>query len=323
MGTWLLDAGAEAASPETTFDEVIGLWPDLSSAYADAMGTCWAIVDPVALELCRLRVATLQRCSSELAVRYEEAVVAGLTEAKIDRLGQWPSDDVFTDDERACVEYAEQYAIDAHGVSERMVGELKTRLGDDTYRALQGAIALFDGFGHFRNALALASVDGNLDELVMVRAPEVTQLDFGTAWITLWATLMRKAAVDPALMEMARLRNAKFTDCVHCRSIRFSRAIDAGLDEDRIALIDDFETSDLSSKEKAVLRYTDAVLLDPRHLSPELGVEMLGHFNARELVELTAGIAMYLGGSKWNIINLGKVDGELPVHAHAEPEFPQ
>lgn len=316
MGTRLLEHDTDA-----TFDEVLGIWPEFARAYDTALGTGWAVVEPVALELCRLRVATLQGCWSELAVRHQESIEGGLTEDKISRLAQWPIDDAFSDDERACIEYAEQYAIDAHGVTDKMVEDLKSRLGADVYRALQGAIALFDGFGHFRNVLLAGHVDE--EPLVTVRAPAVAQPDFPDAWITLWATLMRNGRVDPALMEMARLRNAKFTDCVHCRSIRFTRAIDAGLDEDRIALIADFEASALSLKEKAVLRYTDAVLLDPLNLSPGLCAEMFEHFTVPELVELTAGIAMYLGGSKWNIINLGKVDGELPVHAHAEPEFPQ
>lgn len=315
MATWLLEPDTD-----TTFGTVMGLWPEFSRAYDTALGTCWAIVDPVALELCRLRVATLQGCRSELAVRHQEAIDGGLPEGKISRLAHWPTDDAFSDDERACIEYAEQYVIDAHGVTDGMVEDLKSRLGDDVYHALQGAIALFDGFGHFRNVLAIGPEDG--EPPVAVRASEVAQPDFGAAWITTWATLMRNGTVDPALMEMARLRNAKFTNCVHCRSIRFTRAIDAGLDEDRIALIDEFEASDLSPEEKAVLRYTDAVLLDPLNLSAELRAEMLEMFTVPELVEITAGIAMYLGGSKWNIINLGKVDGELPVHAHAEPEFP-
>jgi len=66
-----------------------------------------------------------------------------------------------------------------------------------------------------------------------------------------------------------------------------------------VALIaDGFEESDLSRREKAVIRYVDTFLTDPHRLGDEQRQELLGHLTAEELVELTAAVALFMGFSK-------------------------
>ncbi|HEY6319756.1 MAG TPA: hypothetical protein VI462_17930 [Acidimicrobiia bacterium] len=66
-----------------------------------------------------------------------------------------------------------------------------------------------------------------------------------------------------------------------------------------MALIaDGYETSALTAREQAVLRYVDTILTDPHALRDAQRDELLAHFGPAELVELTAGVALFLGFSK-------------------------
>ncbi len=47
-----------------------------------------------------------------------------------------------------------------------------------------------------------------------------------------------------------------------------------------------------------MIRYVDTFLADPHDLSDALRRELLQHLRADELVELTAGVALFMGFSK-------------------------
>jgi len=47
-----------------------------------------------------------------------------------------------------------------------------------------------------------------------------------------------------------------------------------------------------------VLRYVDTILTDPHALIDAQRAELLAHFSPAQLVELTAGVALFLGFSK-------------------------
>ena len=47
-----------------------------------------------------------------------------------------------------------------------------------------------------------------------------------------------------------------------------------------------------------MLRYVDAILTDPHGVTDAQHRELLEHFSAAQLVELTAGLALFLGFSK-------------------------
>jgi len=66
-----------------------------------------------------------------------------------------------------------------------------------------------------------------------------------------------------------------------------------------VALVaDGYETSALTAREKAVLRYVDTILTDPAGLTGAQRDELLALFSPAQLVELTAGVALFLGFSK-------------------------
>src|SRR5579859_3108170 len=123
--TWL----AEAPPGGTDWDRLGSLYPDLFAAVAGLVGAAWQEVDPVLLELCRLRIATLLRYDAELERRSARAEAAGLTEAKLGELPTWPASPRFTDAERAALALAEQFVIDANGVTDAQVAAVTDHLG--------------------------------------------------------------------------------------------------------------------------------------------------------------------------------------------------
>lgn len=153
-GGWL----PAVAPGATAFDRVFGLRPDLYADYRAFSSSFWTRrpVAPVILELCRLRVAQLLGCEAELRLRYEPARAAGLDEAKIALLTRWPTAPAFTDAERTCLGYAEQFVLDVHGITDPQAAEVTAHLTPAGLVALTEALALFEGFARFRLILGVA-----------------------------------------------------------------------------------------------------------------------------------------------------------------------
>jgi alkylhydroperoxidase family enzyme len=139
------------------FDRVLGWRPELLADYRAFLTELWTggAVDPVVLELCRLRVAQLLGCEAELRLRYEPARAAGLGEAKIALLERWPTAAGFSEVERACLAYAEQFVLDVHGIDDGDAAALAAHLTPGGLVALTEALALFEGFARFRLVLGV------------------------------------------------------------------------------------------------------------------------------------------------------------------------
>jgi AhpD family alkylhydroperoxidase len=152
---------------------------------------------------------------------------------------------------------------------------------------------------------------------VLAHQPELLH-----AFLRLYGTLWSRGGVDHATKEVARLRNARVTDCRYCRNVRFAQAREEGLTEEVVALIDEgFGESALSDRHKAVIRYADAFLVNPTGLSAELRAEMLRHFTPAEVVELTAGLALFMGFSKIAVA-LGQEPASMPTTIVPTPDVP-
>jgi len=133
------------------------------------------------------------------------------------------------------------------------------------------------------------------------------------AFQQLYGTLWSRGVVDHPTKEVARLRNARVTGCGFCRNVRFDQARRDGLSEELVAMIDDdFAESALSERHKAVIRYADVFLTDPYALTDELRAEMQRLFTPEEIVELSAGLALFMGFSKIAVV-LGQAPESMPT----------
>ncbi len=131
------------------------LLPELNARWREFEATVWSSpLDPVLLELCRLRIATLLRDGIGSTARTTVAVRGGLTEELVAALPNWPVSPLFGPRERAALAIAELFVIDAHAVTDDTCAELLANLTEAEATALTMAIALFDATSRARLALA-------------------------------------------------------------------------------------------------------------------------------------------------------------------------
>ena len=151
----------EAAPGENPLERVFGLRPNLFDAWRDFALIFWEkrLLDPVLLELVRLRVAQLHDARFPLASRRPEALAAGLDESKIAELDHWWRSPAFTELESACLRFAEQFVLDAKAMSDEQAGPVVAALGEKGTVALVEALAIFDGFGRFCRMLEIEPED--------------------------------------------------------------------------------------------------------------------------------------------------------------------
>jgi len=141
-------------------------------------------------------------------------------------------------------------------------------------------------------------------------------------FLKLYGTLWSHGVLDQSSKEIARIRNARRVGCAICKSIRFDGARKEGLSETLVAQIQDgFEAGELSARQKAVLRWTDTFLSGEPEPDAVLQREMLAHFTPAEIVELTAGLALFMGFSKI-AVSLGGMPDALPVNVQPTPDWP-
>lgn len=154
--TWL----PENAPGATPLDRCFALRPAAYDRFRELYGGLWdpAVIDPRILELCRLRVATILGSESERAIRFEDAAAAGVTEADVAELPRWPTSTAFSDCERACIEFAEQYVMDPHELTDAHFGALHEHLDAPALATLTLAVAMFDALTRFRLALGVEPV---------------------------------------------------------------------------------------------------------------------------------------------------------------------
>jgi alkylhydroperoxidase family enzyme len=139
--TWL-----ELPPGDSDWDRYVALCPDQLAAVAGLVAAAWSSTDPVLLELSRIRMATALGFTSEMQRRTERAQAAGLTEEKVAELAAWPTSPRFDARERACLAFAEQFVIDANGVTDAQVGDLTAQLGaEGTYTFVQ-AVSVLETF---------------------------------------------------------------------------------------------------------------------------------------------------------------------------------
>jgi alkylhydroperoxidase family enzyme len=193
--------------------------------------------------------------------------------------------------ETVIAEFAEQFSVDVSTISVELRGRLFKALGDSIFSAVvlmyiadfiprvrAGLEALGVGEQYLAWTRGLIAWDHTTDP------SDVVFNDFLPA-----VGAMR--ALDPVTSELVRLRGAAQHNCRLCKSVRESRALDAGGSETLYADVEHFEQSKLlDERAKAALRYADALIWTPAHLVADVVVEVRSRFSEVEAVELTFDI---------------------------------
>jgi alkylhydroperoxidase family enzyme len=207
--------------------------------------------------------------------------------------------------EAVIAEFAEQFSVDVSTISVEQRSKLFKALGDSTFSAVV-LMYIADFIPRVRAGLEALGV--GTQYLEWTRGPiewdhatdpsDVVFNDFLPA-----VGAMRE--LDPVTSELVRLRGAAQHNCRLCKSVRESRALDAGGSETLYADVEHFEQSKLlDERAKAALRYADALIWTPAHLVADVVVEVRSRFSEVEAIELTFDvmrnasnkIAVSLGG---------------------------
>jgi alkylhydroperoxidase family enzyme len=152
--TWL----AGLPEGDTDWARLAALAPEAAAALSDVVAAAWDETDPVLLELARLRIATLLGNRAEQQRRSARARDAGLTEAKLAALPDWPSSPHFSARERAGLSFAEQFVVDANGVTDEQVTDLTAHLGVAGCYAFVEAVSVVETFQRACLTLGLEEV---------------------------------------------------------------------------------------------------------------------------------------------------------------------
>lgn len=150
--TWLpLDAAADDTDAAAPLDRVFGLVPGAYDAYRDldAALAAGGAVDPALVALCRLRIDQIVGSATE------DATVGGLSTEKRDAIRSWPTSPLYTETDRAALNFTEKYVMDASSVDDDDCGALRSHLSDPEIAALVIAVAMGDAMARFRVALGV------------------------------------------------------------------------------------------------------------------------------------------------------------------------
>lgn len=155
--TWL----EKTADGATELDRVFGLLPQAYERFRVMYATLWdpAVFDPATLELCRLRVAALLGGPLESPFGGYELLHGDLMKGKTDAVAGYATSPLFSDRERSCIAFAEQYVLDPHALTDEDFAALSKHCAPIEIATLTLAVATFDALTRMRLALDAAGDD--------------------------------------------------------------------------------------------------------------------------------------------------------------------
>ena len=117
------------------FKQVLGDRTRVAKELVDIHDLAWEVTNKEILGLCKLRIAMILGCDSEVDVMSQQ-----LNSVKVSDLSQWPTSNHFSDLEKSCLRFAEEFIIDVASIPDNSAFAIRDELGDE-------------GFVNFVNAL--------------------------------------------------------------------------------------------------------------------------------------------------------------------------
>lgn len=129
-------------------------------------------------------------------------------------------------------------------------------------------------------------------------------------------TYVRQCGLEPALLELVKIRASQINGCAYCLDMHTKDARVLGESEQRIYALDAWrETPFYSARERAALAWTESVTLVGRDHVPDVAFEEVSaHFTEMEVVNLTWAVVTI---NSWNrvAIAMRSVPGSYePAH---------
>ncbi len=107
--------------------------------------------------------------------------------------------------------------------------------------------------------------------------------------------------VPTKIMELLRLRLSNIHGCRYCNKGNTQSALEAGLSQDQIDSLFDYEEGPFSEGEKAALRLADQIVLtnNDGQLTPELYDQLKPHFDDGQIFQMGMVMGMLAGVAKF------------------------
>ncbi|HMC14359.1 MAG TPA: hypothetical protein VKI18_01920 [Albitalea sp.] len=134
------------ADGTTPLDRVWNTRSQFYAVFIDDYRRSIARVDPVLVELCRLRMARLFASRVDLSLRLKAARIAGLAEDKIAALSNYDKSPLFSERERVCLGFAEQFALASYAIEDADVARVQTVLPPEEFIYFVKALSVIDQF---------------------------------------------------------------------------------------------------------------------------------------------------------------------------------
>ena len=274
--------------------------PDVDARLARVCASIWYTPRSEITALMRLRAAQLLRI--EDVAYWWTPGAPDIDEDRRADLSTWPTSAVFSDAERACLDFTEQFVIDVSAITRSQRDAVSRHAGSENLLTL--VISLFVVDYELRCGLVFDRLfptagrpgRGAANQCASTASspPASGRLVGGDALMTELDEVLRAVArfdhLDPVTTELVRLRGARHHNCRLCRSIRSASAVREVGDEEWFERIEGYETSDLGDSQKVALRLADAVIGQPTEVDEALVSAVRSHFDESQAVELVLDV---------------------------------
>lgn len=132
-------------------------------------------------------------------------------------------------------------------------------------------------------------------QAVRAHVPEILRTFTAT-----WRAAFEDGELDNATKELCRMYVSRTVECEYCGTQRSELAVSQGVTEEKLDELLHFERSDrYTDRERAALRYAQAIAWDGGLADDALWAELHRHFTEPQLVELGYFVALTLGQQRW------------------------
>ena len=121
------------------FNEVLGERAGVKKELANIHDLAWDVVGKELLSLCKLRVAMILGCDEEVASAKQY-----LDPSKADAITQWSSSKIFTDVEKSCLRFSEEFIIDVSSIPDESANAVSEHLGEEGFVTFVNALLVVE-----------------------------------------------------------------------------------------------------------------------------------------------------------------------------------
>ena len=128
-----------AGSTSQFFDEVLGERAGVKKELANIHDLAWDVVDKALLSLCKLRIAMILGCDEEV-----ESARQYLDPSKADAIAQWSSSNIFTEAEKSCLRFTEEFIIDVSSIPDASAVAVREHLDEEGFVTFVNALLVVE-----------------------------------------------------------------------------------------------------------------------------------------------------------------------------------